>query len=248
VGGEPDAPAPVKQAPRIRGGLTVRVISLLFGLSLFGVGIVSLLESRLGLAPWDVLHLGIAKHSPLTFGQAGIAVGLVILAVAWMLGQSPGFGTVANAVLIGLFVDLYSSFAWVQRLSEASVLARSGLLLSGVVLFGVATAFYIGAGLGAGPRDSMMLVLSRRSGKRIGLVRAVLEVSALALGVLLGGVAGVGTIAVAALVGPSVEIGFWLLYRTGLAKPTEAVRTAVEGAAGAAPIIDTASEPEDQPR
>ncbi len=236
----------MKQAPRIRGGLTVRLISLLFGLSVFGVAIVSLLESRLGLAPWDVLHLGIAKHSPLTFGQAGIAVGLVILAVAWMLGQAPGFGTVANAVLIGLFVDLYSSFAWFEKLSEASLFARSGLLLTGIILFGVATAFYIGAGLGAGPRDSLMLVLSRRSGKRIGLVRAALEVVALALGVLLGGVAGVGTVAVAALVGPSVEIGFWLLCRTGLAERTAEAPKSVEAAAGAAPIIHEAPGPDDQ--
>ncbi len=208
----------MKQAPLIRGGLTVRLISLLLGLSIFGVAIVSLLESRLGLAPWDVLHLGIAKHSPLTFGQAGIAVGLLVLAVAWALGQSPGFGTVANAVLIGLFVDLYSGIGWVQRLPEAGLIARFCLLLAGVALIGVASALYIGAGLGAGPRDSLMLMLSRRSGKRIGLVRAVLEVVALSLGVLLGGVAGIGTLAVAALIGPSVEVGFWLLCRTGLAE------------------------------
>lgn len=212
----------MKQAPRVRGGLGVRLASLVFGLMVFAAAIVALLESRLGLAPWDVLHQGIATHTPLTFGQVGIAVGLVIVSVAWALGQPLGLGTLANAVLIGLFIDLFSSIGWVDGLSLASLPTRSSLLFAGIALFGVGSAFYIGAGLGAGPRDSMMLVLARRSGLRIGVVRAAIEVTVLALGIVLGGTAGIGTAVVAALVGPAVEASFWSICRVGLAAPAEA--------------------------
>jgi uncharacterized membrane protein YczE len=207
----------VKDAPRIRGGLGARVATLFLGLTLFAAAIVALLVSGLGLAPWDVLHLGIAMHTPLTIGLAGIAVGLVVLGLAWALGQAPGFGTLANAVVIGALVDVFRSIDAVERLASAGLPARIGLLLLGVGLFGVASALYIGAGLGAGPRDSLMLVLSRRTGVRIALVRGALEVAVVVTGALLGGTFGVGTLAVALLIGPAVEAGFWALYRSGLA-------------------------------
>lgn len=209
----------------MRGGLVVRLASLLFGLSLFAAAIVAVLESRLGLAPWDVFHQGIATRTPLTFGQVGIVVGLVILCGAWALGQPPGWGTLANAVLVGLFIDAFASLGWVDGLSLASLPARSGLLFAGVALFGVGSAFYIGAGLGAGPRDSMMLVLASRSGLRIGLVRTAIEATVLVFGFLLGGTAGIGTAVVAVLVGPTVEASFWLVCRIGLAVPGLVVPT-----------------------
>lgn len=207
----------MRRAPRIRGGLPVRIVVLFAGLALFAAAIVSLLESGLGLAPWDVLHLGIAAHTPLTIGTAGIAVGLIVLAAAWALGQAPGFGTLANAVVIGALVDVFRAIDVVARLSEATLAVRIGLLLGGIALFGLASALYIGAGLGAGPRDSLMLVLSRRTGVRIAVVRAAIEVTVVVTGAALGGTFGVGTVAVALLVGPSVEAGFWGLERSGLA-------------------------------
>lgn len=212
----------MKDAPRLRGGLPVRVASLFFGLFVVAVAIVLLLESGLGLAPWDVLHLGLARHSLLTIGTASVAVGLVVLVLSWRLGQPPGFGTVANAVCIGLFVDLLLSLEGVARLSEAGLPARLLLLFAGVALFGVGSAFYIGAGLGAGPRDSLMLILSRRTGFRIGVVRGALELTALTVGAALGGTLGIGTLAVALLMGPSVEGSFWLFRRVGLAERAEA--------------------------
>jgi hypothetical protein len=108
----------------------------------------------------------------------------------------------------------------VDGLSLASLPARSGLLFAGVALFGVGSALYIGAGLGAGPRDSMMLVLASRSGFRIGIVRAAIAATVLVLGFVLGGTAGIGTAVVAVLVGPTVEASFWLVCRIGLAAPT----------------------------
>lgn len=208
----------MKEAPRLRGGLSFRVPSLFLGLALIAVAIVSLLESGLGLAPWDVFHLGVAEHSPLTIGTASVVVGLAVLFVAWALGQPPGFGTVANAIVIGVVVDALLSVGWIAELSERGLPPRIGLLAAGVALFGLGTACYIGAGLGAGPRDSLMLVLSRRTGVRIAIVRASIEITVLVTGWALGGTAGLGTLAVAFLLGPSVEGSFWLFVRLGLAQ------------------------------
>src|SRR3990170_2508678 len=217
----------MKEPPRLRGGLALRAPSLFLGLVLIAVAIVSLLESGLGLAPWDVFHLGVAEHSPLTIGTASIVVGLVVLCVSWGLGQPPGFGTVANAIVIGLVVDVLLSVGWIAELSERGLPLRAGLLAAGVALFGLGTACYIGAGLGAGPRDSLMLVLSRRTGVRIAVVRASIEITVLVTGWALGGTAGIGTLAVAFLLGPSVEGSFWLFVRLGLAERVGALEVPV---------------------
>jgi len=194
----------------------VRAVWLVGGLFLCAAGILCFLESHLGLPPWDVLHQGIAKHTPLSFGLANEAVAVAVLVVAWSLGARIGVGTVANAALIGLFVVVLQPLHVVHELGSWPLAPRVGLLIAGLVAFGVGSAFYIGAGLGAGPRDSLMLVGSLRTRRRIGLVRAVLEGSVLVAGFLLGGVVGVGTVAFAALIGPSVEGSFWLVSRTRL--------------------------------
>lgn len=206
----------MRTAPVLRGGLPARLLWLFVGLFLCAVGIVLFLEARLGLPPWDVLHQGIAKRTPLSFGLANVAVAIVVLGVAWWLGARVGFGTVANAVLIGLFVALLQPVPAVHGLSAWPVGARVALLGLGLVAFGVGSAFYIGAALGAGPRDSLMLVGARRLGIRIGATRALIEVSVLVLGFLLGGVVGLGTVVFATLIGPSVEASFWILTRTPL--------------------------------
>lgn len=210
----------MREAPRIRGGVAVRLASLFFGLAVIAAGIDAQIESRLGLAPWDVFHQGLSRHSPLTIGQASIAVGLGMMVVAWLLGQPPGLGTVANAIVIGSLMDVFRRFAWVEALSGSPVAVRAPLLVCGVALFAIGSAFYIGAAFGAGPRDSTMLVLSRRTGRRIAVVRGGLELTALAAGWVLGGTAGLGTAAAALLVGPAVEGAFWLAIRLGLATPT----------------------------
>ena len=177
------------------------------------------LESDLGLWPWDVLHQGIANHPPLSFGAANVVVGLVVVLVAWALGGRPGLGTIANATLIGLFIQGLTSVGAVQSLGDHGLAVRILLLAAGVALAGPGSAFYIGADLGAGPRDTLMLVGARRTGRRVGLVRGTIELCALAIGIALGGKFGVGTIAFALLVGPVVELGFWLLERSPLAAP-----------------------------
>jgi uncharacterized membrane protein YczE len=209
-------------APAVKGGLPLRLASLFFGLFWCAVGIVFLLESKLGLSPWDVLHQGLAKHTPLSFGTANIAVSLVVLALAWALGARVGFGTIANAIFIGVVIDLLTRVGAVRDLAHDPLGVRVALLAGGIALFGVGSAFYIGAALGAGPRDSLMLVLSLRSGVRVGAVRAGIELCALGGGIALGGRFGVGTVAFALLIGPSVEASFWALGRSPLAEPARA--------------------------
>ena len=207
----------MRAPPSLRGGLGARYLGLVFGLFLCAAGIVALLESRLGLSPWDVLHQGLAKHTPLAFGTANIVVGIAVLGLSVLLGARIGPGTVANAVLIGAFIELLVHVPAVDELSETSLGTRVALLLVGIPLVAVGSAFYLGAAFGAGPRDSLMLALTLRSGWRIGIVRTVLESSAVLVGALLGGTVGIGTIAFALLIGPAVEASMWLLSRSGLA-------------------------------
>jgi uncharacterized protein len=214
----------VRAPPRLRGGVAVRLTALVLGLFVFAAGIVALLESRLGLSPWDVLHQGIAKHSPLSFGEANIVVGVAVLAAAWLLGARVGTGTVANAVLIGVFIDRLTSIGWVSGLAHDRLGVRVGLLVAGIAVIGLGSGFYLGANLGAGPRDSLMVVGARRTGIRIGVVRAAIELSALVAGFVLGGRVGAGTLVFAVLIGPSVELAFWSLLRTGLAERGPGVR------------------------
>src|SRR4051794_8330351 len=201
----------MRAAPVLRGGRVARAVWLVGGLFLCAAGILCFLEARLGLPPWDVLHQGIAKHTPLSFGLANEAVALVVLVVAWALGAHIWIGTVANAALIGLFVVLLQPLHAVQAVDDWPLAARICVLVVGLAAFGVGSAFYIGASLGAGPRDSLMLVGALRTGVRIGIVRTVLEGSVLVAGFLLGGKVGAGTLLFAALIGPSVEGSSWLV-------------------------------------
>jgi uncharacterized membrane protein YczE len=195
-------------------------MSLVVGLFLFALAIVLILESKLGLSPWDVLNQGLARHTPLSFGMANVAVGLAVLLLAWSLGGPPGLGTFANAVLVGTLIQGLTSIHAVTALAHEGLSVRIPLLVVGIWLIGPGTAFYIGADFGAGPRDTMMLVGSRRTGRRVGLVRAVLEVCALAVGIALGGTFGIGTVLFALTVGPVVESSFALLQRSPLAATT----------------------------
>jgi uncharacterized membrane protein YczE len=178
---------------------------------------VLILESKLGLSPWDVLNQGLSKHSPLSFGMANVAVAMVVLLVAWRLGGRPGVGTVANAVLVGGFIEVLTRIDALASLDGEPLAVRVVLLVVGITLIGPASAFYIGADFGAGPRDTLMLVGARRTGQRVGLVRAALELCALGIGIVLGGTFGVGTLAFALGVGPIVEAAFWLLQHSPLA-------------------------------
>ena len=203
--------------PLVRGPVVARWVSLGAGLFLFAFGIVLLLESELGLSPWDVLNQGVSEHTSLSFGTANIAIAVVVLVLAWALGARIGPGTVANAILIGLMVDGLLAIDVVDALSESSLTARITFMVVGILIIGIGSGLYIGAGLGAGPRDSLMLVAARRAGVRIGTARVTIEVVVTVAGFALGGTVGIGTLAFAFGIGPAVELSFWLLEHSPLA-------------------------------
>ena len=188
-----------------------RLATLMLGLFVFSFGITMTLGSGLGLSPWDVLHQGLSRHTSLTFGQAGIVVSALVILASLLVRLLPGVATVCNMLFVGLFIDaiLASPFALDAR--RGSLVERALLDLGGIAVVGLGSALYIKAALGAGPRDSLMLALSRMSGLRVGLVRAAIESSALAIGFLLGGTAGIGTVLFALGAGPAVELSFRLI-------------------------------------
>ncbi len=168
------------------------------------------LRASLGLSPWDVLADGVRGNSPVTFGQAVILIGLVLVLGSLVAGIKPGPGTIANMLLIGLFADLMLSTGLGAQLGDGALPLRGAVLLGGVMLTGIGSALYIGAGLGAGPRDSLMIAVATRGRIRVGVARAIIEGSALALGAVLGGSVGIGTLLFALGIGPAVDVAFQL--------------------------------------
>lgn len=166
------------------------------------------LRAHLGLSPWDVLADGVRRNSPLTFGQAIIAIGLVLVLGSLVAGIRPGPGTVANMLLIGAFADLMLATGIGGDLDEGALWVRFVVMLGGIVMTGIGSALYIGAELGAGPRDSLMIAVATRAGVRVGVSRAVIEGIALLAGFLLGGIVGIGTVAFAFGIGPAVDLAF----------------------------------------
>jgi uncharacterized membrane protein YczE len=184
------------------GRLSRRLTQLTGGLVLYGVSMGLMFRSTLGLDPWDVFHAGVAAHLPLTFGQVVIATSFVVLLLWIPLKQWPGLGTVVNAILIGLATD--ATLALVQ--TPHGLTGRVTMLLAGIGLNAVATASYIGAQLGPGPRDGLMTGLVRRTGWSVRLVRTSLEVTVLVVGFFLGGTVGIGTVLYALGIGPLVQV------------------------------------------
>ena len=180
--------------------LSRRLIQLIAGLVLFGVGIGLMLQSGLGVPPWDVLHQGLAIHFGLTVGTWSIIVSFVVLLLWLPLRERFGIGTILNAVIIGLMID-----ATAAVVPQAEQIVTAGVMLSaGILLMGLASGLYIGANLGPGPRDGLMTSIARR-GPSIRLTRSILELVVLVSGWLLGGTLGVGTLVFVFLIGPLVQ-------------------------------------------
>lgn len=178
-----------------------RLLRLLAGLWIFGVGEALVVASDLGNSPWTVFAEGVSVRTPLTVGAATVATSFVIL-LAWIpLGERPGLGTVANAVLIGVAID-----ATLALLGRGGLGVRIVELAGGIALVAVGSGLYLGSALGPGPRDGLMMGLHRVTGRSVAPLRAAIEISALAVGAILGGTVGIGTLAFAILVGPAVAL------------------------------------------
>jgi uncharacterized membrane protein YczE len=185
--------------------LSRRLVQLVVGLVLFGVGIGMMLQSDWGLPPWDVLHQGLAEQFGLSVGIWSILISFVVL-IAWLpLHERYGLGTLLNALIIGVVIDV----AALVFPAPADLFWRIVMNLGGIVLIGLASGMYIGANLGPGPRDGLMTAIARR-GPSIRVTRWAIEILVLITGILLGGTFGPGTVAFALLIGPIVQ---WFLPR-----------------------------------
>ncbi len=182
--------------PRVR-----RLVQLYAGLVLFGVSSSMLLLAGLGVDPWDVFHQGLSRRFGLGVGTWAIIVGVLVLLLWIPLRQKPGFGTLSNVVLVGLVIDVMLAVVPPVHGLPAQIV----VMLGGVVLNGIATGAYIGAGLGPGPRDGLMTGLAAR-GHSIRIVRTSIELTVLVTGWLLGGTVGVGTVVYALGIGPIAHV------------------------------------------
>jgi uncharacterized membrane protein YczE len=178
-----------------------RMVQLALGLALYGFSDGLLVLAGLGLDPWDVFHQGLSRHTGLPIGTWAIIVGCAVLLLWIPLRQMPGLGTVANAVIIGLVINLTLALFP----APTGLTARIALLIAAVALNGVATGAYIGAGMGPGPRDGLMTGLARR-GLSIRVARTGIELTVLAIGFLLGGSVGIGTVLYAVAIGPLAHV------------------------------------------
>ncbi len=178
-----------------------RLARLMFGLTVFGIGLSLMVIADLGLSPWDVLHQGISIHTGIPIGTVVIITGFLVLLLWIPLKERIGIGTIANAIVIGLVLD---GMLLILPETLENMALRWIAMLGGVVLVAIGSGFYIGAGLGPGPRDGLMTGLARR-GVSIAWARAGIEITALVAGWLLGGTVGIGTVVFAFGMGPLVQ-------------------------------------------
>lgn len=176
---------------------------LIVGVFGYGLSVALMIASGLGLGPWDAFHVGLHYVTGMSVGEASIVAGVVLQIGTWFIGVRPGAGTLVNMVLIGVFIDVLlpvipSAPSWLWGLAY---------YVPGVMLCGLSTGFYIGAGLGKGPRDGLMLGLHQRTGWPVRRVRTLIELAVLGLGVVMGGTIGVGTLLFAFGIGPAAQWG-----------------------------------------
>ncbi len=177
------------------------------GFALFGLSIAVMIRSNFGTGPWALLEVALSNLTGITPGRMSIIVGFAVLLIALALGERIGWGTLGNILFIGLWEDMF-----LHRIPsvENNLVLQVLMLLGAILLMGIASAIYIGVNAGAGPRDSLMLAVHRKSGWSIRFGRAVIEILVVTVGWLLGGPLGLGTLIFALLIGPSVQWAFKL--------------------------------------
>ena len=178
------------------------------GFLLYGLSIDMMVQANLGLSSWDVLHMALTYHLPVTLGQASIGVGFVVVLLDVILREPLGWGTITNMIFIGVWVDALKPFV---PTIPSVFWAQVAYLLLGTLVMGFGTAIYVGVDAGAGPRDSLMLALSRIGKTSLRWSRTLLESTTAVIGWLLGGPLWLGTIVFAVTIGPAVQLAFRVL-------------------------------------
>lgn len=185
-----------------------RLLWVVLGMVVSAVGIVMMLQANIGLEPWSVLQQGMAQTFGITYGTASVIVGAAAIGVAILCGEGFGLGTVLNITLCAMFIDFLLARNWIPQMDD--LLSGTLMLLVGLELLAIGTWMYMKAALGSGPRDSLMVALARKTGRSVGLCRAVVEIGVIILGFLLGGQVGIGTVISAVVLGTLFNLNFAL--------------------------------------
>ena len=202
-------------------------IRIQIGFLLYGLAITLMIRGNLGTSAWAVLEVALADYLHITVGTMTVIMGFMVLIVSLLMREQIGWGTLGNILSIGPWVDLCM---WLVPEVNNNLLLQISMLLVAIVIMGLASAIYIGVDAGAGPRDSLMLAIHRKTGVSIRVARAIIEVTVVVIGWLLGGPAGVGTVVHAVLIGPAVQWGF-KVFNVQAHKESEEVQAGIEGGA-----------------
>jgi uncharacterized membrane protein YczE len=189
--------------------ILLRITKLFIGLFLYAVGIVLTINANIGLAPWDIFHQGISRLTGITMGQASIGMGIIIIISNGIFKEKLGWGTLGNMIFIGLFMDVLM----INELIPVSSTLITGVIMMalGMLIVGFASYLYIDSALGSGPRDGLMIMLTKRTGKSVRFIRNSIEVSASVMGYMLGGSIGIGTVIMAFTLGYFIQFVFKLM-------------------------------------
>jgi len=182
---------------------------VIIGLFLYALGIVTTIKANVGFAPWDVFHYGIVNITGLSFGTISILIGLIILIFVAFSGEKPGLGTILNMLLIGIFLDILFKIDIIPKMT--GFLSGIIMLIAGLFIISLGTYFYIRSAFGIGPRDSLMVVLARKTKIPVGICRSIIELTVTIAGWFLGGMVGAGTVISVIGIGFCVQITFRVL-------------------------------------
>ncbi|MDP2964553.1 MAG: hypothetical protein Q8N39_00790 [Pelolinea sp.] len=185
-----------------------KIARLMVGYFLYGLGIVLTVNANQGLAPWSVFHQGLSLQLNITMGVATQVVGIVILVFDFIFGERLGWGTIGNVIFIGTFIDMFMLNNWIPIPNNIAV--SYGMMVVGMAVMALATYSYLSAQLGAGPRDGLMIAMTKRINLSIGLIRNLIEVVVLVAGFFMGGSVGLGTLVMAILFGRFIQLTFKL--------------------------------------
>ena len=186
-----------------------RFVNMTFGLVLYALGIVLMINANIGYAPWEVFHVGLANTIGLTIGVTSIIAGVIIVIIVTILGEELGFGTICSMILTGVFIDLVFIINIIPKTDN--LLMGIIMLIFGLFIIAIGSYFYIKSAFGAGPRDNLMVVLAKKTKLPVGLCRGIIELMVTVIGWVLGGMIGIGTIISVVAVGFCIQITFKIL-------------------------------------
>jgi uncharacterized membrane protein YczE len=190
--------------PKTRSSIILRLPILFTGFFILAIGIVANLYANLGTSPWGVLHVGLSNITPFTLGQVTQIVGLLIVISSWLLGFSPGFGTIANMITIGFFIDVIIALNIIP--TQTQIIWQLTQLIFSIIILGVGVFLYLRVQLGAGPRDGLMVALAAKFNRPISHIRILMDVAVVVIGFLIGGPLGVGTVISALTLGYFIQL------------------------------------------